>query len=161
MDIQVPQIIYYLINFGVVVGLLTYLLYKPVMSMLDERSRKIEEGQKAAEKSIKDSQTAQESKAKLLKDAEQEAAHKTAEIVKKAQQQAREIIDKAKEDAASEAERSRQESLGEKADLIKRMHKEFESQVIKTVEKVTGATLDKSTASKLIDDDLSALVKRI
>jgi len=38
MDIQLPQIIFQIVNFGVVVGALTYLLYKPVKKMLDERS---------------------------------------------------------------------------------------------------------------------------
>ena len=41
MDIQLPQIIYQLVNFGVVFGAVTYLLYKPVQKILDERSKRI------------------------------------------------------------------------------------------------------------------------
>jgi F-type H+-transporting ATPase subunit b len=37
------------VNFGVLLGALTYLLYKPVLRILDERRAKIEEGVRAAE----------------------------------------------------------------------------------------------------------------
>ncbi len=161
MDIQIPQVFFYILNFGVVAGALTYFLYKPVQKVLDDRSNLIEEGQKAAENSLQVSQKAQVQKTQLLQAAEKEAVEKSQELIKKAQQQVKEILAKAKEDGQAEVARSRVEATSEKADLIKKMHKEFELQVIKTVEKVIGSTLDKNTASKLIDEDLNALVKRI
>jgi F0F1-type ATP synthase membrane subunit b/b' len=54
MEINFLQILFQAINFGVVFGAITFLLYKPVMKMLDERAKKIAEGQSAAEKSIRE-----------------------------------------------------------------------------------------------------------
>ena len=41
MDIQLPQIIFQLVNFGVVFGAIVYLLYKPTQKILDERAKRV------------------------------------------------------------------------------------------------------------------------
>ena len=66
MDIQITQILFQAINFSVVLGALTFLLYKPVLKMFDERSQKIAEGQKAAEAAIQDKEKLEEARKKMV-----------------------------------------------------------------------------------------------
>ncbi len=62
-----------LVNFGVLFVALTWLLYKPVMKTLDERSQKIAKGVEDAELASLKAATADEDAAKVVKGAETEA----------------------------------------------------------------------------------------
>ena len=68
MDIQLPQILFQAINFSVVMGALTFLLYKPVLKMFDERSQKISEGLKAAEAALKEKEELDQTRKKMESD---------------------------------------------------------------------------------------------
>ncbi len=104
------------VNFGVLLGALTYLLYKPVLKILDERRSKIEEGVRAAEAA---SQRLSDAKQEadgivgdgarqaevLLSNARTSAEEKGAAIVKAAEERAHASI---KEAEARIAETERQ-----------------------------------------------------
>jgi len=62
-----------LVNFGVLFVALTWLLYKPVMKTLDERSQKIAQGVEDAELASRKAATADEDAALVVKGAETEA----------------------------------------------------------------------------------------
>ena len=49
LGINLPALIAQLVNFTILLGLLYLFAYKPIMRMLDERSRKIKEGMEQAE----------------------------------------------------------------------------------------------------------------
>ncbi len=61
------------INFIVVVLVLTYFLYKPLMRVLDERARKVAEGLRAADASIKEHAAISASRTEVLATANHEA----------------------------------------------------------------------------------------
>ena len=61
------------VNFGVLFVLLTYVLYKPTMKMLDERRAKVAQGVKDAEAAEKKLKEADATVAGVLKSAEGEA----------------------------------------------------------------------------------------
>jgi F-type H+-transporting ATPase subunit b len=161
MDIKLPDIIFYLINFSVMMGALSYLIYKPVLRVLDNRAKKIEEAQKAAEETIKERNEMEKTKTQVLKDAEKEARERAQATLKQAQDQSKEIVAKAKADAESTVARLTQEFEAEKQELLENWQKKFTAQVLKTAEHVIGASVDKKTATQLIDQDLEALLKTI
>lgn len=78
------------INFAVLAGALTWLLYTPVLKMVRERQRVIERGVKDAEES-----------ARLLAEADEEAEKRT----KAAEGEAGEIVERARRAAADERAR--------------------------------------------------------
>ncbi len=82
-------------NFTVLLLALTYLLYKPVIKMLDERRAKIRKGVKDAEKAER----------RLL-----EIENEEKEIISKAQKEAQDSITKAKDLAHAEREKIIQEA---------------------------------------------------
>ena len=53
MEINLYQVLFQIFNFGVVMYLLNKVLYKPVLKMLDERAKKINEGMALADKNLK------------------------------------------------------------------------------------------------------------
>lgn len=62
-----------LVNFGVLLAALTWLLYRPVMKTLDERAAKIAQGVEDAEIASEKAAKADENAAKVVKGAETEA----------------------------------------------------------------------------------------
>jgi len=158
MDIQIPQIIFQTINFSVVVGALTYLLYKPVGKMLESRSKRIEESQQAATEILQEKEAlaalkqktiqaaekqAQEIIAKAHLSAKKEAEGELATLMKKAEKQ----VEKLKADW--QVERKKQET---------ELRKSFTESVILVTEKIIGK-LDAKTKTKIANQDIEALLK--
>ena len=54
MEINVLQIISQIVNFGVVFGALTFLLYKPMLKAIDERRKKTEDAERFAADAMKE-----------------------------------------------------------------------------------------------------------
>lgn len=161
MNIQLPQILFQIINFGVVVGALSYLLYKPILKILDERARRIEEGQKAAQKAIADQEQMEDTKKQIRQKAEKEAAKLLEEATHVAAQKKTQLSAKAKEEALKEVERLREAWTEEKRKSMEDMKKAFADAVVATSEKVIGETVNAKAQSKLIDDEFAKLLKSI
>jgi len=161
MDIEFPQILFQIINFGVVAGALTYLLYKPILKILEERSKKIEEGQLAAEKAIAEQSQVEDMKKKIKQQAEREATAILEEASKAAAKNRSEVTAKAKAEALKEVERLRSAWHDEKQKSMQDMKSQFADAVLAATQKVLGASLDTKAQSKLIDDSFSSLLKSI
>jgi F-type H+-transporting ATPase subunit b len=91
------------ISFGIVAFLLQRFAYKPILTLLEERRRKIEEGQINAEK---------------IKKELAEAEKRYQEILAKANADAQKMIDEARESAANLSERKQQEAIAAAEQII-------------------------------------------
>lgn len=160
MEIKLLQILFQIVNFSVVLGALTYLLYKPVLKVLDERQKRIVEGQRAAEAAIKDKEKLTE----LEKEVKQAAEKQASEILEKARESAKrteaELLASARKKAEEEVEKLTSSWKDEKKQHLEDMRREFVSAVVATAEKVVG-TLDAKAHQKLIDAELEKLLKSI
>lgn len=108
------------VNFGVLLGLLTYFLYKPVLRIIDERQRKIAEGVKTAEAAAQRlleataegdgivGSAAREAEA-LVASARARADERGIEIVKSAEMRAAGVL----KDASDRAEETKHQALKE------------------------------------------------
>lgn len=161
MDIQIPQIIFQIINFSVVMGALTFLLYKPVLKIFDERARRIDEGQKAAEKAIETQENIEEMKAKAQKDVQKEKAKILEEAQAGAKKRKASIISEAKAEAQAEVEKMKASWLEEKQQLVKSSRNEMTEAIIKATQVIIGSALDTKEQKKLIDSELNTLLKQI
>ena len=112
-----------ILNFTVLAGLLTYLLYKPILKMLADREEKIAQGVRDAEEAAVARAAAEDSRKEILANAHHEAEDVTArarahaegigdETVKKAEAKAESIIEDAKAKGVEIAARARAESGG-------------------------------------------------
>lgn len=144
----------FLVNFLILFGLLTAILYKPVLKMLDERSAKIKESLEQAEK-IKEQTSHSEEQIK----AAIEAARKEGQvIIAQATQIAAKIKEEAKGDARKEAEiiisKAKDEIKLERDKSIGELRSEFANLTVLAAEKVIKESLDAQKHKKLINEVL-------
>lgn len=144
----------FLINFLILFGLLTAILYKPVLKMLDERSAKIKESLEQAEK-IKEQANRSEEQIK----AAIETARKEGQvIIAQASQIAAKIKEEAKADARKEADviiaKARDEIKLERDKSIGELRTEFANLTVLAAEKIIKESLDAQKHTKLINEVL-------
>ena len=125
--IDLKLIIIQIINFVLLVGLLSYFLYKPLMKMLADREEKIAKGVKDAESAAKALATAEEEKQAIVGEAHKEAEGVAARAKEHADQKASEITATADEKAAGIVSAAEQKA----EDIKAQAHKDSEAEVAK------------------------------
>jgi F-type H+-transporting ATPase subunit b len=143
-----------LINFGILFGLLFFLLYKPMRRMLDERSAKIKESMDQAEQ-IKEQLASTDEQVREQMEVARKEGHG---ILAQAAQMGERLKEEAREGARQEAEaivaRTRSEIERERDEAIEDLRRQFVDLAIIAAEKVVSETLDKKKHRKLIDEVL-------
>ena len=140
------------ISFCIVALLLRRFAYKPILAVLEDRRRKIEEGQLNAEKIRKELA---------------EAEKRYQEIVDKANADAQRMIDEARQSAAHLSERKQQEAIGAAEQIVAKakeaaaleherqmqaLKRELGRLVVETTEKVTGKVLTSEDQKRLQEE---------
>jgi F-type H+-transporting ATPase subunit b len=145
------------ISFVIVALLLRRFAYKPILNVLEERRRRIEEGQLNAEK---------------IKRQLDEAEKRYSEILAKANADAQKMIDEARESSAHLAERKQQEAIAAAEQIIAKareasaiehertmdsLKQELGRLVVDTTAKVTGKVLTPEDQQRLQEEALGQL----
>src|SRR5881296_2678451 len=140
------------ISFVIVALLLRRFAYKPILAVLEDRRRKIEEGQLNAEKIRKELA---------------EAEKRYQEIVAKANADAQRMIDEARESSAHLAERKQQEAIAAAEQIVAKakeaaaleherqmqnLKRELGRLVVDTTAKVTGKVLTPEDEKRLQEE---------
>lgn len=140
------------ISFAIVALLLRRFAYKPILAVLEERRRKIEEGQLNAEK---------------IKKELAEAEKRYQEIIAKANADAQRMIDEARESASHLSERKQQEAVTAAAQIVAKareaaalehertmeaLKREVGRLVVDTTAKVTGKVLNPDDQRRLQEE---------
>jgi len=151
LGISAPSLVAFVIQFLLLLALLSIVLYKPVTRMLDERAAKIKESLDQAELMRQESIRAEESvKAQI------DAGRKEGQvIVAQASETANRIKDEAKAEARKEAEvlivKAQAEIEREREEGFNQLRREFADLSIRAAEKVIGQALDKKAHEQLIE----------
>lgn len=161
MDIQVPQLLFQLINFSVVLGALVYLLYKPVQKILDERAERVAESVKEAEVVMAEKEKLASLKAKTKRDAEKEAARILEDAKKLAAKRRQELTEETKAALEKEMAKAQARWAEEKQQLTAGARKEMVKAVVEVSSLVMGKKLDAKTNEKLIADGLSQALRSL
>ena len=161
MDIQITQILFQAINFSVVLGALTFLLYKPVLKIFDERSEKIAQGQKAAEAALSEKEALEETRKKVEADLKKERATLLRTAQDEAKQKAAELLEQAQKQIKAEKAQLLGAWEKEKATLMKQSKQEMADAVMAICAKVIGESLDPKTHKKIIDTQLDTIIKSL
>jgi F-type H+-transporting ATPase subunit b len=102
MEIDIKQVLLQLLNFGVLVFLFTKFMFQPILKILDARSKKIQDGMTAAEKSLKAAAETEKKQTERLAEASKKAAGIIAEAKAESKKLGVEMIQEAKNVAAIE-----------------------------------------------------------
>ena len=162
LGISLSTLLAQIAAFVILLVILYFFAYKPVLKMLDERARKIKESIDEVQK-VKDqaSQTEEEFKKKM-----ESASKEGQEVISKAMRTGEEARKRAQEEAKQEAqalvEKARVEIQRERSETIGELRQEFANLTIVAAEKVIGKSLDKETHRQIIDKvlDESANLKK-
>lgn len=155
LGINLPVLLAQIVNFGILLGLLYVVAYKPVLRTLDERARRVKESMEQAE-SIKQQVARAEEEARKRIDA---GIKEGQEIIARAVRTGEEARKRAQEEARREGEslvaRARAEIQRERDDAVGELRKQFADLTILAAGKVIDRTLDKDAHRQLIDKVLA------
>lgn len=155
LGLNLPSLLAQLINFTLLLIVLYVLAYKPLLRVLDERRRRIQEGLDAAEEAKRRLAESEREAAAQLERARQEGQA----LIGQAQQVAARIQEEAREEARREAEqllaRARSEIQLERDSAIARLRREFADLTITAAERVIRQSLDRQAHRRLIEEVLA------
>jgi F-type H+-transporting ATPase subunit b len=139
------------VTFIILLLLLRFVAYKPIMRMLDERSRRVKESLEQAEAVKEQSARAEGELKKQLEEASREGQERIARAVKAGE----EVKQKAQEEAKRETEKlvvkARSEIQRERAEAITEVRREFADLTVLAAGKVIEKSLDKEEHRELIE----------
>lgn len=155
IGINLPLLVAFLINFIILFALLSLVLYKPVMKMLDERSARIRESMEQAE-NIRQQAARTEAEIKAhLETARKEGQTMIAQAAQIGERLKEEARQEARQAAESLITKSRAEIQRERGETIDELRKEFVDIAIMAAEKVINETLDKTAHRRLIEESVA------
>lgn len=153
MGINGPFLISQIVNFLVLFGLLSVLLWKPARKRLEEREAMLKQQAEDAEAAARKLEQVGQEREAVLEEARKEADKIVAQaqerveaIMKDAGAEAKEIIRQAQEDAKEE-----------KNDLLKGVRDQVGVLAIAATQKLLGAALDESRQKALVDEFFSSV----
>jgi F-type H+-transporting ATPase subunit b len=154
LGINMPTLLAQIINFVILFGLLYLVAYKPIMRMLDERSRKIKESMEQTEYIKQQAEHAEEEAAKRIEAAAKEGQEAIARAMRTGEEVRQEAQQQAQQQAEALVARARAEIQRERDEAIDELRKEFADITILAAGKVIDRTLDKKAHRQIIDQVL-------
>lgn len=124
------------INFVVLLGVLSYFLYTPVMKMLDERAKKIAQGLQDAEEAARARTAAENDRSGVLKEAEHQATLVLARAEDEGKLERAAIIKAAQERADAVAKDARMQAEESVRAAVKRSEDEIARAAVLAAEKI-------------------------
>ncbi len=155
LGINGPQLLAQMANFVVLLIILRFTLYKPILGMLDDRKARIAEGLGAADKARDEATAAQEKIDEQVQQARadgQEVVANAQQIAARIQQDAR---DQAERDREALTERAHQEIQLERDRAVADLRSEFAEITVSAAEKVIGESIDADAHQRIIDETLA------
>jgi F-type H+-transporting ATPase subunit b len=150
LGINMPVLLAQIINFIILFGLLYLVAYKPIMRMLDERSRKIKESMERTEYIKQQAERAEEEAKKQIEAAAKEGQEAVARAMRTGEEVRREAQQQAGHEAEALIARARTEIQRERDEAIDDLRQEFANITIVAAEKVIERSLDKKAHREII-----------
>jgi F-type H+-transporting ATPase subunit b len=162
LGVNLPLLVVFVVNFIILFLLLRLFLYKPVLKMLDERSRRTKEAMELAEVTKREYEQAKTEVQKQIDKGREEAQAIIAQAMQAGEKLKEESRQEAMKQAQAIVERTRMELEEERDRIIEDLRREFVDISIAAAEKVIKSALDKEKHRKLIEETLqeSTLLKK-
>jgi F-type H+-transporting ATPase subunit b len=151
LGINIPVLLTQIVTFVILLVVLRLVAYKPLMKMLDERSKRVKESLEQAEAVKEQSARAEDEVKKELAKASQEGQERIARSIKAGEEVKQKAQDDAKKEAEALLERARAEIHQERDEAINDVRREFADLTILAAGKVIDSSLDKEKHKELIE----------
>ena len=155
LGINLPGFLWHTFNFLLLLFLLSRILYKPIIGMLDERQRRIRESIDEAERVRAEAARADEARQAQLGQTRREVQ----DMLAQATQMAERIQSEARRDAEQRAQqivdRARQEAEAERSQAMGELRREVANLAVMAAERVISRNLDDQAQRQLVDEFLA------
>lgn len=159
MKIDATQILFQIVNFGVLLFVLTKFLYRPLLKIMENRSKKIQEGLEAAEKSLEERALAEAERKKLLAAAEKEAASLIDKARLEAKATGQEIIQASRTEAREAVEKEYRILKSKLAEEEQKVRRNIANLVTKTTAAFLHQSLNQKSHRQIIKAQIEKLAK--
>ena len=152
LGLNLKEIIFVIINFLILVGVLGKFLYKPFLGALETRKQNIHDAFEKAELVNRRADAKMAKYERRISNAEDETREIIKEGKKTADKHAQTIIDEANRKATEIVERAEQAAKLEKAKAIDELREDIADMVIMAAEQVVGREIEKEGHKAIIDE---------
>lgn len=145
------------VNFAVVVGVLWWLAIKPLMAVMTERTKTIEQSLRDAQAAAQRLQEADAEKRELIKSARIEAQSLIAQGQTQAAESQRQMVEQAQQQVKKIVADTKQQLAREQQHIVAQAKAEVAQVVIAAAQAVLGKTVDTKIDARLVDQTLKSL----
>lgn len=150
LGIQPSLLVAQIVNFAIIVAVLTNLLYKPILGILEKRKREISEGLVLTEKVRQEEEKFKERKEKMLLEARKEGHEIIEEARKQAKVVEKDILEAAREEASEVMEKGKAE--------VERLHEQLGKTLRREVSELAVDMAKRLLTKSLTNSDRHAIV---
>ena len=154
LGINLIGLITQVIGFVAIVVLLTWLLYKPLLRVLDQRSDKIKESLEASERAREEAAKSQEEMQQQLEESRTEGQQLIAQAREVADRFREEELAKAREEISAQRSRAEADIQRERDAAVEDIRREFAGLAVVAAERVVRRSLDDEGHEELIEQVL-------
>jgi len=146
-----------IINFVILVGILTKVAYKPLLKVLEERRLKIQGDLENAEQEKLAALKLKQEYSDKLNEAQNHALLIIDKASQLAEQTKEEVLKEARQESAKLLENAREEIEREKNKAVNELRAEIVSLSVAAAGKIIGKNIDEKIHAKLVDDFINNL----
>lgn len=152
LGIEPTLLLAQIVNFLIIIFVLSKVLYKPIITMLDKRKHEIEEGVRLTHTMQEEEEKMQTKKAKLLEEARREGRV----IIEEAKKQAKDV----EKELVAEAQKQAEEIVAKGKTDIERLHSSMQKDVRKEAIDLSIRMAKRLLGSVLSAKDQHALIAK-
>lgn len=157
MEIKWYQLLFQVINFGVLVFILSKFLYRPIITIIERRQKKIEDSIRAAEETLAEKDKIAALKKKAVEEAEKEAV-KIVEAAKlEAGHAGRQVVNAARQEAELEVGKKLRLLSEKLAEEERKITQRLADLVVKATAQVLKDGLSEKDQRQIIDRQIKKL----
>ena len=154
LGINLPGLITQVVSFVILFAVLSRLLYKPIVGMLDQRANRIKESLETAERVRAEAAQSQQDMQKQLEEARTEGQQLINQAREVADRFREEELAKARQEIQAERERAQANIERERDAAIEELRREFAGLAITAAERVIQRAVDEPAHRDLIEKTL-------
>ena len=154
LGINVPGLVAQIVNFLLLLFLISRFAYRPILRMLDQRSERIKESLEAADRAWQEAQQAETNIQAQLDAARREGQQIIEQAARSAEQLREEIQQIARQEAQAIVERAKADFALERQKAIAELRRQFADLTVAAAERVINESLDRAKHQSLISEVL-------
>jgi F-type H+-transporting ATPase subunit b len=153
--VDLPKLVFQIVNFLLLLYLLNRLLFKRVFAFLDQRQERIAKGLEDAEAAARDRELARAEREAALDEARKEAQTMIARATKIAEDSRAEIVAAARAEAEKVAAKATAEITAEKQRAISELRGQVADLALQAAGKLVGSEMNAPTQRRLVEEFLA------